>query len=58
MATDPQRSAGARLERKAIRTYIRRLQREAADHNLLEIILRWVLQRQQRYNRRKGGLGR
>lgn len=55
------RSEGARVERKAIRAYLRRLLRWTADASrvrAIEDVLKWVLSRQKRYDRRPGGLGR
>jgi hypothetical protein len=56
----PLLSEGARLERKAVRAYLRR-QRRLAQHPeaqlWLELALDWVLTRQQRYNTKVGGLG-
>lgn len=60
MATqaDPKTSAGARTERKAFRQYLTRLKRTNYDLPLVEQILAWVLSRQARYDRRRGGLGK
>jgi hypothetical protein len=64
MAADPKRSAGARTERAAFRAYLRRaLKREpkALEEpytSELQFALYWVLNRQKRYDKRAGGLGR
>jgi hypothetical protein len=55
MAADPKVSAGARLERKAFREYLRRLLKRGAAVNL-ETALGWVLKREARYNPKRGGL--
>jgi hypothetical protein len=60
----PELSEGARLERKAMRNYLRRemkkkvngFPRSRLETELLELILNWVLARQKRYDKRKGGL--
>lgn len=58
--TDPKFSAGARLERKAFRDYLRRqLAKSSAAGNparAWEKAIEWVLARQQRYDKREGGL--
>ncbi len=54
----PAKSAGARLERKAMRTYLRRLIKRWGGSVVAEEALAWVLQRQKRYDKRPGGLGR
>ena len=55
MAADPKTSAGARLERKAVREYLRR-QIARGKQGSLDAVLDWVLKRQERYDRagRKG----
>ena len=59
MKADPKTSAGARAERKAIRQYIRRSIKNGAFWPYSgDTILQWVLDRQKRYDRRPGGLGR
>lgn len=60
MAADPKTSAGARLERKAFRDYLRRQLRTASDSSSIGLtaVLNWVLARQARYDKRGGGLGR
>ena len=61
MAADPKFSAGARLERKAMREYLHRRIKRTADPYMLDeiqIIIRWVLKRQARYDRKAGGLGK
>lgn len=69
MKADPKVSEGARLERQAFRAYLRRLRAVNAKHdagsawaqaerNVIAVALNWVLTRQKRYDRRKGGLGR
>ncbi len=55
----PQASAGARYERAAFRAYLRRKLNalgEGAEASSLGPVLEWVLQRQQRYDKRAGGL--
>lgn len=57
--TDPLKSEGARAERKAMRSYLRRkinkgnLDAAAVE---LEAVLDWVITRQDRYDKRPGGL--
>jgi hypothetical protein len=58
MAADPKTSAGARAERKAFRTYIRRRMLYNSDDFSLQDILDWVLTRQKRYDKHAGGLGK
>lgn len=64
MAADPKRSEGARLERRAVRDYLRRAIKAAIKANdshrvgLLSEALDWVLDRQDRYDARSGGLGK
>jgi hypothetical protein len=62
---NPLISEGARLERKAVRAYLRRQLERVRDDihieyatNVLEEALNWILARQKRYDARKGGLGR
>lgn len=58
MATDPQRSAGARLERKAMRAYLRRAMQGTSGlgASTLAQALNYVLSRQKRYDKKPGGL--
>lgn len=59
MPTDPKKSEGARLERRAFREYLRRqLQKAPPPGGILLAALDWVLKRQDRYDGRAGGLGR
>ena len=58
MAADPKRSAGARLERKAIRAYLRRLLAHDDANPAIATALAWVLGRQKRYDSKSGGLGK
>lgn len=64
MPADPKTSAGARLERKVFREYLRRRLRTTTrvDQLLLRLevqaILNWVLAREKRYDKRPGGLGK
>lgn len=57
-------SAGGRYERAAIRTHIKRKKDAAHEqgHYMLEeaydVIHTWIKDRQKRYNKREGGLGR
>jgi hypothetical protein len=53
---DAKRSEGARMERKAIRAYLRRELKHTPGSIALSIILNWVLDRQRRYDKKKGGL--
>lgn len=61
MPADPRFSAGARLERKAILAHVRRVLKrippgvtcDLSDFAQLES---WLLKRQVRYSKRKGGL--
>lgn len=57
LAADPKTSAGARAERKAFRAYLRRLRKQALTVDVNEV-LDWVLNRQARYDRKVGGLGK
>ncbi len=50
---DPKTSEGARLERKALRTHVRRA---IARKWGLERVLKFVLTRQTRYDKKVGGL--
>ena len=63
--TPPERSDGARRERKAIRSYLRRyahkLKTENPNSEMLFAIgdtLDWLLARSKRYDARPGGLGK
>lgn len=56
MAADPKTSAGARLERKAFRAYLRRM--AARGKGTIAEALDWVLARQTRYDKKTGGLGK
>ena len=62
MAADPRTSEGARAERRAFRDYLRRqISIEGTNSELgkgLNASLKWVLMRQARYDKAKGGLGR
>lgn len=57
---DAARSEGARWERKAVRAYLRRrLLKDRLTQpakSIVEEILKWVLTRQARYDKKKGGL--
>lgn len=57
MPADPKVSEGARAERKALRSYLRRLYTNS-DNPIIQEILDWVLSRQNRYDKDSGGLGR
>lgn len=57
MAADPKTSAGARLERKAFRDYLRR-QLKATGSGDIQRALDWVMKRESRYGPKVGGLGR
>ena len=51
------KSEGARLERKAFRAYLRREIKKPLSHGtVLGEVLAWVLGRQNRYDKRQGGL--
>ncbi len=55
----PERSKGARMERAAVRDYLRRKMESAPAHKAaLTEVLEWMLERQRRYEARPGGLGR
>lgn len=54
MAADPKRSEGARLERKSIREYLRRALKRGGS---VAAALAFVMTRQQRYDKKAGGLG-
>ncbi len=58
MPADPLRSEGARLERKAVREYLRRkLARMGKEHDgSVNEVLAWMLAREKRYSKRPGGL--
>jgi hypothetical protein len=57
MKPNPSYSAGARYERKALRTYLeRQVLSNGAEVNLVTKILKWVRTRQSRYDKRPGGL--
>lgn len=58
MAADPKTSAGARVERKAFREYVRRLIAASGPQIDGEKVVAWILKRQQRYDGKAGGLGR
>ncbi len=62
MKADPKKSEGARAERRAFRSYLRRqLANTDATSSygvVLTAMLNWVLDRQKRYDTRKGGLGK
>ena len=64
---DPKFSAGARLERRSYREYLRREMAAISPYmrnsnNLyylaLSRSLSWVMKRQARYDKKKGGLGK
>lgn len=54
MAADPKRSAGARLERRSVRDYLRRALKRKGT---IEDALAFVMTRQSRYDKKSGGLG-
>jgi len=57
MTADPRVSLGARLERKAVLAHYRRiLKRGVIVLTANEIA--WLLKRQQRYDKKPGGLGK
>lgn len=64
MPADPKVSEGARLERRALRAYLRRAIAQAPGGELgteaqaLRIVHAWVRTRQARYDKRAGGLGK
>ena len=60
---DPKESEGARLERRAVRDRLRRMIKAYGDikhtaHEVLRVELYWILARQDRYDKVKGGLGK
>jgi len=60
---DHAKSEGARYERKAVREYLRRQIKKSAAHSVgwpdaLNEALQWILKRQERYEKKAGGLGR
>lgn len=61
MKADPKVSEGARLERRAMRSMLRRLLSihgtNGPEGKVLSTALAFVLTRQQRYDRKGGGLG-
>ncbi len=59
--SSPAYSAGARYERDAVRDYLRRKLRNAlngVEQAILDSALQWILKRQDRYGKQKGGLGK
>lgn len=61
MKADPKVSDGARTERAAFRAYLKRKLNalgEGAESSSLAPALQWVQERQQRYDKRPGGLGK
>lgn len=58
--SNPQKSAGARLERNSFRNYLRRELKKLplGDQNQLRVALAWVDARRSRYDRKVGGLGK
>lgn len=67
MGTPHERSIGARMERKAIRAFLRRELKlmgggetdySTGQFDAIKSTLGWVLGRQHRYDQRSGGLGR
>ncbi len=61
MAAPPERSKGARMERRAFLRYLRRQLRQAGTEEARSAIsqaVAWVLDRRRRYESRPGGLGR
>ena len=62
MKADPKFSEGARLERDAMRDYLRRkikkLWDNTSERETLEGALNWLLARQKRYDKQEGGLGK
>jgi hypothetical protein len=67
MAADPKRSQGARIERAAILSHVRRKKRKWQGKALttpndaarvLGEVEDWILKRRQRYEPKPGGLGR
>lgn len=58
MAADPKTSEGARMERKAVLARLRRMKRDGAQYANIDVLLRWMLKRDERYDKAKGGLGR
>lgn len=71
MKAHPLKSEGARMERKAVRAHLARLDqryrraRTAGNEDALDVALEvvhafrgWVLGRQKRYDAKPGGLGR
>lgn len=57
MPADPKRSEGARLERAAVRAYLRRIASKS-QNPAIEQAIAWVLGRQKRYDAKTGGLGK
>jgi hypothetical protein len=55
---DPKFSAGARLERRSMRTYLRRQLRATPSLTGLQAVLDWVFKRSARYDKASGGLGK
>lgn len=57
--TDPKKSEGARMERKAMRAYLQRKLKRGATVDQVESlteIFEWVKSRQDRYDKQPGGL--
>ena len=63
MKADPRKSEGARMEREALREYLKRNIKKWASLKMLgeamafEKALKWVDGRHKRYDAKKGGLG-
>lgn len=57
-AADPKYSEGARYERRAMRSMLRRRigAAGAAGAKVYDDILQWVVRRQERYDKKPGGL--
>lgn len=57
---DPKVSHGARVERAAFRAYLRRMMKRASpvEEGMLDTCVLWVLDRQKRYDKAAGGLGK
>lgn len=54
-------TAGANAERDSIKAHIRRLlrgMRSEGGRCALESLFKWILKRDERYNKRAGGLGK
>ena len=55
---DPLKDEGARMERTAVRRYLRRRLKEGLIVVNIGVMLEWIDKRRKRYDKASGGLGR